>query len=112
MVPSSSPVPFWIARLMLSAGMFDCLALSTAVRRRGLRVGVAAADARGDRHLADDLGEQLAALGVGRALLVLDRVPLGMSGHARLLATRGRSLARAAAAGWDRMKAPPCSIAT
>src|SRR5687768_10483418 len=36
MAPSSSPVPFWIARLMLSAGMFTLLALSTAVRRRGL----------------------------------------------------------------------------
>ena len=44
-------------------------------------VGVAAADAGGDRHLADELGEELAALGVERALLVLDRVPLGMSGH-------------------------------
>src|SRR5512136_2115952 len=33
--PSSSPVPFWIALLMLSAGMFAALALSTAVLRRG-----------------------------------------------------------------------------
>jgi hypothetical protein len=32
-------VPFWIARLMLSAGMFEPLALSTAVRRRGLLSG-------------------------------------------------------------------------
>src|SRR5688572_6088654 len=36
MAPSSSPVPFWIARLMLSAGMLTLFALSTAVRRRGL----------------------------------------------------------------------------
>src|SRR5687768_14341808 len=35
-VPSSSPVPFWMARLMLSAGMLTLFALSTAVRRRGL----------------------------------------------------------------------------
>src|SRR5687767_3042041 len=36
MAPSSSPVPFWMARLMLSAGMLTLLALSTAVRSRGL----------------------------------------------------------------------------
>src|SRR6185295_11711719 len=38
-MPSSSPVPFWMARLMLSAGMFTALAFSTAVRRRGLEPG-------------------------------------------------------------------------
>src|SRR5688572_16159714 len=38
-MPSSSPVPFWMARLMLSAGMFTDLALSTAVRSRGLELG-------------------------------------------------------------------------
>ena len=38
-MPSSSPVPFWIARLMLSAGMFTDLAFSTAVRNRGLELG-------------------------------------------------------------------------
>src|SRR6185436_14398773 len=38
-MPSSSPVPFWMARLMLSAGMFTDLAFSTAVRRRGLEPG-------------------------------------------------------------------------
>ena len=32
-------MPFWMARLMLSAGMFEPLALSTAVRRRGLLSG-------------------------------------------------------------------------
>src|SRR6185503_3617628 len=37
--PASSPVPFWMARLMLSAGMLEPLALSTAVRRRGLLSG-------------------------------------------------------------------------
>src|SRR5688572_24649326 len=39
MAPSSSPVPFWMARLMLSAGMLTLFALSTAVRRRGLEAG-------------------------------------------------------------------------
>src|SRR6266571_6726331 len=38
-MPSSSPVPFWIARLMLSAGMLTDLAFSTAVRRRGFELG-------------------------------------------------------------------------
>src|SRR5439155_19720669 len=38
-MPSSSPVPFWMARLMLSAGMFTDLAFSTAVRRRGFELG-------------------------------------------------------------------------
>ena len=37
--PGSSPVPFWIARLMLSAGMFTALAFSTTVRRRGFMPG-------------------------------------------------------------------------
>src|SRR5271169_6270875 len=39
MVPGSSPVPFWMARLMLSAGMFSDLAARIAVRRRGLESG-------------------------------------------------------------------------
>src|SRR2546425_2993083 len=38
-MPSSSPVPFWMARFMLSAGMFTDLAFSTAVRRRGFEFG-------------------------------------------------------------------------
>src|SRR5437899_3199146 len=38
-MPSSSPVPFWIARLMLSAGMFTDLAFSTAGGRRGFELG-------------------------------------------------------------------------
>src|SRR5256885_12814658 len=35
-MPSSSPVPFLMARSMLSHGMFSALAASIAVRRRGL----------------------------------------------------------------------------
>src|SRR5438552_18912922 len=38
-MPSSSPVPFWMACLMLSAGMFTDLAFSTAVRKRGFELG-------------------------------------------------------------------------
>src|SRR2546425_5413793 len=37
-MPSSSPVPFWMARLMLSSGMLTDLAFSTAVRRRGFEL--------------------------------------------------------------------------
>src|SRR5919112_2422046 len=39
MLPSSSPVPFLIARSMFSPGMFTALAASIAVRRRGLPPG-------------------------------------------------------------------------
>ena len=46
-----------------------------------IRVRVAAAGARRDRDLFNQLGEKLAALGVERAFLVFDGVPLGMSGH-------------------------------
>src|ERR1017187_8095053 len=34
-MPGNSPVPRWMARLMLSAGMFSALAAATAPRRRG-----------------------------------------------------------------------------
>ena len=51
-------------------------------RRQGrVAVGVAAAIARRDGDRPRQLGEELAALGVGGALLVLDRRPLRMSGH-------------------------------
>src|ERR1700761_2928942 len=39
MEPGSSPVPRWMARLMLSAGMFSALAAAMAPRRRGLPSG-------------------------------------------------------------------------
>ena len=70
---------------MLSAGMFDATWPSRPRCAGGDSDRVTAADARGDRHLADDLGEDLAPLGVERTLLVLDGVPLGMSGHGMLL---------------------------
>ena len=52
-----------------------------ASRSRIVGVGVAAALARRHADLARDLGEQGAALGVGDALLALDRGPFGMTGH-------------------------------
>ena len=51
------------------------------VRSRGFVAGIAAAVTGRDGQFLDDAREDLAALGVGRALLVLDRVPLGMAGH-------------------------------
>ena len=45
--------------------------------RVGLRI--AAAEAGRDGDLLEELGEQLAAAGVGRRLLVLDRAPLAMT---------------------------------
>ena len=49
-----------------------------------VHVGVAAAVSGGNGQFLDDAGEDLAALGVSRALLVLDGVPLGMAGHCAL----------------------------
>src|SRR5580704_10184732 len=39
MEPGNSPVPRWMARLMLSAGIFSALAAATAPRSRGLASG-------------------------------------------------------------------------
>src|SRR5439155_5325609 len=50
--------------------------------RAQTRIGIGiAAVSRGDGDLLDQLGEQLAALGVLRSLLVLDGRPFGMTGH-------------------------------
>ena len=46
-----------------------------------VRVDDAAADLGGHRDFLDQLREEAAALGVGGALLVLDRAPLAVSGH-------------------------------
>src|SRR5262249_56926666 len=46
-------------------------------------VDVAAAEARRDRQLLDDLGPQLRLLGVGSLFLVLDLGPAVMAGHDR-----------------------------
>ena len=58
--------------------------VSRLLHRRGQRrvaVDVAAAVAGGDGDRPRQLAEELAAFGVGGALLVFDRVPLGMPGH-------------------------------
>ena len=46
-----------------------------------MHIRVAATRTGGDREFFDDAREQLAALGVSGALLVLDRMPLGMARH-------------------------------
>src|SRR5438132_8563733 len=46
-----------------------------------VHVGVAAAGPRRDSQLFDEARENLPTLGIRRALLVLDRMPLGMAGH-------------------------------
>jgi hypothetical protein len=48
-----------------------------------IHIRVAATRTGGDREFFDDAREQLAALGVSRSLLVLDRMPLGMARHGR-----------------------------
>ncbi len=55
----------------------------------GVAVRVAARFARRDRDLTDDLGEELAALGVGPPLLVLDRAPLVVARHEASSRVRG-----------------------
>ena len=49
----------------------------------GIRVGITAPGSRRHSQFLDELGEKLAALGVGRALLVLNRMPLRMSRHGK-----------------------------
>src|SRR2546421_13062008 len=50
-------------------------------RQRRVAIWVSPALTGGDRDRASQLGEVLAAAGGRDSLLVLDRVPLGMSGH-------------------------------
>ena len=91
---------FELARALLDGaldvvgGHVHALGLLHRGAQAGIRDRVAAADAGGDGHLADDLGEDLPALGVERALLVLDGCPLGMSGHAKSPAVCGSGPAR------------------
>jgi hypothetical protein len=56
---------------MFSCGMFSALAARTAVRSRALL----SAALCGDCNFPEQTGEYLAALGIERALLVLDRGP-------------------------------------
>ena len=57
------------------------LGLLDGVEQRRVAVRVAAADARRDLDVLDQLGEQLAALGVDHGLLVLGGRPFGVAGH-------------------------------
>ena len=59
---------------MFSCGMFSALAARIAVRSRGVAVRIAAA-LGGDSNFLDQASENLAALGIQRALLVLDCGP-------------------------------------
>ena len=47
-------------------------------------IRIAATRAGRDSYFLDELGEEFAAFGVRRALLVLNRMPLRMSGHLSL----------------------------
>ena len=68
-----------MARSMLSLGMFSLLALSMAVRSRGLRIRITPAHLGGNGYFLDDLGEDLAALGISGAFFVLDGTPFIMT---------------------------------
>src|SRR5208283_2219033 len=46
-----------------------------------IRVGIASANARGDRNFANQFGENPPALCVGRSFLVFNRGPFRMPGH-------------------------------
>ena len=78
--------------LELARSLLDC-ALDVLLRhRRGFRRfdrgaksritgGIAAAELRGHRDFANQLGEMRAALRVGRGLVMLDLLPFAMAGH-------------------------------
>src|SRR5260370_31950839 len=59
------------------------LGVENGLAQARVSVGIPPASARRDRNFLDRLGEKFAALGVSRALLVLDAMPLRMSGHSR-----------------------------
>jgi len=64
-----------IARSIVGAGFLDRGA------QPRVAVDIAAAQAGRHRHLAQDLGEDLAALGVDGRLLALDRAPFAVTRH-------------------------------
>ena len=70
---------------MLSFGIETARARSTALASAMLASGIGPALLGGHDDGARELREELAALGVGGALLVLDRGPLGVTGHAASL---------------------------
>ena len=81
---------------MLSFGIDASRAFCDRVRERDVGVRIRPAVARRDDDRARELREELAALRVGGALLVLDGRPLAMPGHA-LLPNERRGTARARA---------------
>ena len=102
------PEPLAIARSMLSFGIEYDFAFSIAFCEREVVGRVAAALLRRDDDRARQLREELAALRVGGALLVLDRRPLAMPGQADP-PSRDRGTARGAAC---RRSAPGWNAAT
>jgi hypothetical protein len=58
-------------------------ALSSARRRRGFRIRVAAAQPRSDGDFLDQAREDLAALGVLSVLAMLGIGPLAVTGHGK-----------------------------
>ena len=88
-----SPVPRLIARSMLSHGTESVTCLLDRRREGHVALHAPAALAGCDLDRPQELGEQVAALRVRRALLPLDRRPLRMPGHV----TPSRGGTRAAA---------------
>ena len=77
-------MPRWIARLMLSAGMFSALAAATAPRSRGIDLRITAALTSGHGDFPDQAREDLFAFGIERAFFVLDCGPFRVAGHGYL----------------------------
>ncbi len=86
--------PFELARALLDGsldvvgGHVGRLRVVEDAAQPRVRGRITATDSGRDGDLADELREELAALGVDGALLVLDRMPLGVSRHTVLLLLR------------------------
>ena len=83
--PASAPEPRLTARSMLSLRDRGLAGLLDRVVQRRVAVRVTAAGARRDLDVLDQLGEQLAALGVDDGLLVLGGRPFGVAAHGSML---------------------------
>ena len=79
--PSSFPVPRWMARSILSLGIFSFLAARMAVRRRGLVSGSPPPTRAAMVISRMSLVKTLPRRGVGRRFLVLDRGPFRVPRH-------------------------------
>src|SRR6185436_16037709 len=80
--PGKLPRPLLDGAIDVVGGHVDRLGARDRRPEARVGVGIPATVSRRDRDLLDVLGEDLPALGVGRALLALDRAPLRMAGHA------------------------------